>query len=124
MVFWEFAKRFLENDLKLKLMPIKQLEENIEKFNEFLDKVNQNKIEIYKLFKIEMNDILQSFDDEMEKIKKELVVKITKKIDDYYPSIARLKKIEQKEQLEKYLEKAIVEEFELLKSDLEKTNRK
>jgi len=119
-VFLGVCKAFLENDLKLKLMPIKQLEENIEKFSEFLDKVNQNKIEIYKLFKIEMNDILQSFDDEMEKIKKELVVKITKKIDDYYPSIARLKKIEQKEQLEKYLEKAIVEEFELLKSDLEK----
>jgi len=118
--FLGVCKAFLENDLKLKLMPIRQLEENIEKFSKFLDKVNQNKIEIYKLFKIEMNDILQSFDDEMEKIKKELVVKITKKIDDYYPSIARLKKIEQKEQLEKYLEKAIVEEFELLKSDLEK----
>ncbi|AZT91190.1 GTPase [Caldicellulosiruptor changbaiensis] len=118
--FLEVCKTFLESDMKLKVMPLKQLEENIEKFNEFLDKVNQNKIEIYKLFKIEMNDILQSFDDEMEKIKRELVVKITKKINDYYPSVARLKRIEQKEQLEKYLEKAIVEEFELLKSDLEK----
>lgn len=118
--FLEVCKTFLESDMKFKVMPLKQLEENIEKFNEFLDKVNQNKIEIYKLFKVEMNDILQSFDDEVEKIKKELVVKITKKINDYYPSVARLKRIEQKEHLEKYLEKAIVEEFELLKGQLEK----
>jgi len=105
--FLGVCKAFLENDLKLKLMPIRQLEENIEKFSKFLDKVNQNKIEIYKLFKIEMNDILQSFDDEMEKIKKELVVKITKKIDDYYPSIARLKKIEQKSSLRNILRRLL-----------------
>lgn len=118
--FLEVCKTFLESDMKLKVMPLKQLEENIKKFDEFLDKINRNKIEIYKLFRVEMNDILTSFDEQMEKIKKELIMNITKKIKDYYPSVARFKRLKQKEYLERYLEEAIVQEFEFQKRGLEK----
>lgn len=118
--FFGVCKAFLESDMRMRIIPLKQLEENIKKFNEFLEKVSQNKNEIYKLFKVEMNDILQRFDDGMENIKKELVNKITKKIENFYPSISKLKRIEQKEQLEKYLESSLIEEFELLKGQLEK----
>ncbi|ACM61331.1 dynamin family protein [Caldicellulosiruptor bescii] len=118
--FLEVCRTFLESDMKLKVMPLKQLEENIEKFDEFLDKINRNKIEIYKLFKVEMNDILTSFDEQIEKIKKEITINITKKVKDYYPSIARFKRLKQKEYLERYLEEAIVQEFEFQKRGLEK----
>ncbi|AEM72872.1 dynamin family protein [Caldicellulosiruptor acetigenus] len=118
--FLEVCKTFLESDMKLKVMPLKQLEENIKMFDEFLDKINLNKIEIYKLFRVEMNDILTSFDEQMEKIKKELVMSITKKIKDYYPSVARFKRLKQKEYFERYLEEAIVQEFEFQKRGLEK----
>ena len=67
-----------------------------------------------------MNDILTSFDEQMEKIKKELIMNITKKIKDYYPSVARFKRLKQKEYLERYLEEAIVQEFEFQKRGLEK----
>ncbi|WAM36700.1 dynamin family protein [Caldicellulosiruptor acetigenus] len=118
--FLEVCKTFLESDMKLRVMPLKQLEENIKQFDEFLDKINRNKIEIYKLFRVEMNDILTSFDEQMEKIKKELIMNITKKIKDYYPSVARFKRLKQKEYLERYLEEAIVQEFEFQKRGLEK----
>lgn len=118
--FLEVCRTFLESDMKLKAMPLKQLEENIVKFDEFLDKINRNKIEIYKLFKVEINDILTSFDEQIEKIKKEITINITKKVKDYYPSIARFKRLKQKEYLERYLEEAIVQEFEFQKGGLEK----
>ncbi|ADQ05463.1 Dynamin family protein [Caldicellulosiruptor owensensis OL] len=118
--FLEVCRTFLENEIKLKIMPLSQLEENIERFDKFLKKINQSKLEIYKLFKVEMNDILTVFDDKMEGTKKELITSITKKIKNYYPSVAKLKRKKQKEYLEKYLEEIIVQEFEFLKKEVER----
>lgn len=114
------CQTFIESSIKLKQVPLEHLESNIRAFEDFIRKVEKNKSEIYLLFQGDMKNILQNFDEKAEKYKQFISIRVSEKTKEYYNSIHNLSRINQKRELEKYLERTIVEEFENIRQSIEK----
>ncbi|MEG6567503.1 dynamin family protein [Thermoanaerobacterium saccharolyticum] len=113
------CKTFIESSIKLKQVPLERLQKNINAFEDFIRKVEKNKSEIYLLFKGDMKNILQNFDERAEEYKQYLSMRVSERTKEHYNSISKLSRIDQKRELEKYVEKTIVEEFEIIKMEIE-----
>lgn len=114
------CQTFIESSIKLKQVPLKYLESNIRAFENFIRKVEKNKSERYLLFQGDMKNILQNFDEKAEKYKQFISIRVSEKTKEYYNRIHNLSRINQKRELEKYLERTIVEEFENIRQSIEK----
>ncbi|AIS52907.1 dynamin family [Thermoanaerobacter kivui] len=114
------CQTFFESSIKLKQIPLERLESNIKSFENFIKEVEKSKKEISLLFQGDMKNILQNFDKKMEEYKQFISVRVSEKIKEYYHSIRDFSRIKQKKELEKYLERAIIEEFEKLKGYIER----
>nr|WP_257875613.1 dynamin family protein [Thermoanaerobacterium thermosaccharolyticum] len=113
------CQTFIESSIKLKQIPLEHLEANIRAFEDFIRKVEKNKSEIYLLFQGDMKNILQNFDSKADEYKQFLTVRVSERTKEYYKSIRNLSRINQKRELEKYVEKIIIEEFEIIKREIE-----
>ncbi|MGI1690805.1 dynamin family protein [Thermoanaerobacter uzonensis] len=114
------CQTFFESSIKLKQIPLERLESNIKSFENFIKEVEKSKKEISLLFQGDMKNILQNFDKKMEEYKQFISIRVSEKIKEYYHSIRDFSRINQKKELEKYLERAIIEEFEKLKGHIER----
>lgn len=114
------CQTFIESSIKLKQIPLEHLESNIKAFENFIRKVEKNKNEIYLLFQGDMKNILQNFDEKAEEYKQYLSLRVSERTKEHYNSILKLSRIDQKRELEEYVEKTIVEEFEIIKMEIER----
>jgi len=114
------CQTFFESSIKLKQIPLERLESNIKSFENFIKEVEKSKKEISLLFQGDMKNILQNFDKKMEEYKQFISIRVSEKIKEYYHSIRDFSRINQKKELEKYFERAIIEEFEKLKGHIER----
>ncbi|ERM91363.1 GTPase [Caldanaerobacter subterraneus subsp. yonseiensis KB-1] len=114
------CKTFFESNIRLKLIPLEQLEANIKAFEKYIEEVERAKKEISLLLRSDMKKILQNFDEKSEEYKKLLSVRVSEKVNNYYYTIRNLGRVDQKRELEKYFERVVIEEFEKLKEYIEK----
>ena len=105
-------ENYIRSSIELKKLPVDQLKDKVTKFEDFLESFESSKKEVSYLFNGEIKEILGKVDQMIEECKKTITNDITENIRKRQIDIRKLNRLSQEKELDEYLEKLIIENFD------------